>query len=126
MSAIKTFSVMAGLTAAWALSVWTNNHQEFSGVDSIGFFLHCTLILLVQFGISSALFYLLRKRAVPDISLYLLNAGFCVFNLYTLVLLHYENISSLRMGYVLLLLAALFVVFYPEFFTKAGVSRLTR
>ncbi|MDH3691979.1 MAG: hypothetical protein OEU36_21265 [Gammaproteobacteria bacterium] len=111
MDSIRTFSVTAGLTITWCLSIWTKNYEEFSQTDSITLLLHCVAILLSQFFLYAFLVKLAKNKIAPD----LLNATYCVFNLYTVVLVHIGTIARLGATLSLLLIAGLLIGFYSLF-----------
>ncbi len=115
MNAVRGLSVTVGLTFAWALSIWANNVDEFSRADSSAFALHCFVVLLVQSIVYVVLYRVARTGMIPGFIPRLTNSSFCVFNLYSLTLMHYQTVAGMPPGFVLLLLLGLLAIFFVAF-----------
>lgn len=102
----------AVLSLAWIVSTWTSNFDEFSKIDSATFFAHTISIVLLELSIALGVKKLAARRLLPRQSFHVLLAGFCVFNLHTLVLIHNESIASLPDSQSWLMLAAIWFGFY--------------
>lgn len=102
--------ILAGLTFVWALSIWTDNHQEFSSAEGRIFALHCFVVLSVQCLIYVIFFLLAKKQLLHRIIPLLIVTGFAVVNFYLLILIHSDRIAIMGAVPTLLLLMALFAI----------------
>ena len=108
----REFTILIGLTFVWALSIWTNNHQEFSSAASRWYALHCFVILYIQCFIYAVFSSYARKKKIHQIIPLLVVTLFCVTNFYLLIPIHDERIAGLHLVSTLILLTALFAIFF--------------
>ncbi|MEE9543167.1 MAG: hypothetical protein V3V95_05235, partial [Thermodesulfobacteriota bacterium] len=111
-NAQRELVILFGLTFTWALSIWTNNYQEFSLAESRTYAIHCFVILFAECLIYALFFLLAKKRVMPGIIPLLLVTLFCVVNFYLLIPVHSERVAGMGVLSTLSLLIVLFAVSY--------------
>ena len=102
--------ILAGLTLVWALSIWADNHQEFSLAEGPIFALHCFVVLSVQCLIYVIFFLLAKKQLLHRIIPLLIVTVFSVANFYLLILILNKHIAIMGAAPKLLLLMVLFAI----------------
>jgi len=112
MNALRGVFILAVVSFAWASSVWIDNEQEFSGEETLAYIFHCFWVLFAECLVYAGLSELARRRFLSRLFPFVCGSVFCVFNFYTLILIHKPSIASLDGVSTALILAALLAAFF--------------
>jgi len=111
MNTLRGVFILAGVSFAWASSVWIDNEQEFSGEETLAYAFHCFWVLSGECLVYAVLSSLAKRRFLSNLFPLIAGAVFCVFNFYTLILVHIPSIAILGGMLTALLLVALLAAF---------------